>query len=278
MIESIREKDQSVLVLDCGWVFGNQRETAELILKTMEMMRYDALNIGSREFQFGQEFLERSRSQVSFPYIASNLLSNGNRVPWTNDYIIKEAGGIKAAILGILNPEDIEQYFKQELEKGLQVIPPEAALKTLLPEVRKKADLVILLSNLSKTKNLELLEAVEGIDVTIFSGCNDPLKTKPPENLMILHTGFKGITMGLLKLALDDKQVVSVIETSSVPMDSSVPGNEEIARLVETHKKELQIKQEKQKKELMEGLKLTPEQFMEQYRKNQAEQKKGEAQ
>jgi 5'-nucleotidase/UDP-sugar diphosphatase len=278
MIESIRQENKSVLLLDSGGVFDYQRETAEFMLKTMEMMGYDALNLGSREFQFGQEFLERSRSQVSFPYIASNLLYNGTKLPWASDYIIKEAGGIKAAVLGILDPEDIKQYFKQELEKGLQVIPPEAALKKLVPEVRKKADLVILLSNLSKTKNLDLLEAVEGIDVTIFSGCNDPLDTKPPENLVILHTGFKGMTMGLLKLALDDKQAVSVIETSSVSMDPSVPGNEEIALLVEAHKKELQIKEQQMKKELMEGLQLTPQQFMEQYRKNQIEQKKGAAQ
>jgi 5'-nucleotidase / UDP-sugar diphosphatase len=248
------------------------------MVKTMEMMGYDALNLGSPEFQFGKEFLEQSRSQVSFPYIASNLLYYGDRLPWTSDYIIKEAGGIKAAILGIVNPEDLERLLNQELVKGLQVIPPEAALKKLLPEVRKKADLVILLSQLSTTKNLELLEAVEGIDVTIFSGPHDLLNEKSPEKTVLLNTGSKGTTMGLMKVALDDKRVVSVIETRSVPMDPSVPGNEEIARLIETHKKEEQIKQESIKKELMEGLKLTPEQFIERYRKKQAEQQKGEEQ
>jgi 2',3'-cyclic-nucleotide 2'-phosphodiesterase (5'-nucleotidase family) len=248
------------------------------MLKTMEMMGYDALNIGRSEFRFGKEFLQRSRSQVSFPYIASNLLYNGDNLPWTSDYVIKETGGIKAAVLGILNPEYLPGFSDQEPGEELQVIPPEVALNKLVPEVRKKADLVILLSQLDKTKSLELLKAVKGSDVTIFSGRNDLLNEKPPEKTVILHTGSKGITMGLLKLALDDKQVVSVVETKSVPMDSSVPGNEEIARLVETHKKEQQIKQEKVKKELMEGLKLTPEQFIEQYRKKQAEQKKGEAQ
>jgi 5'-nucleotidase/UDP-sugar diphosphatase len=277
MIESIREENQAVLLLDCGAVF-DQRDTAEFMLKTMEMMRYDALNLGSRELQFGKEFLERSRSQVSFPYITSNLLYHGERLPWTREYIIKEAGGIKAAVLGVLNPDDLDRFPNQELGKGLQVIPPEAALKKLLSEVRKKADLVILLSQLGAVKNLALLEAVEGIDVTIFCGCNDLLNEKPPENTVILYTGCQGKTMGLVKVTLDDKRVVSVSERGYVPMDLSVPGNEEIAGLVEAHKKEQEIKEQKMKKELMEGLQLTPEQFMERYRKNQTEQKKGEAQ
>ena len=244
----------------------------------MEMMGYDALNLGTLEFQFGKEFLERSRSRVSFPYIASNLLYQGSRLPWASEYIIKEAGGIKAAILGILDPDELAKYLNQELGEGLQVISPEAALKKLLPEVRKKADLVILLSELGAAKNLALLEAIEGIDVTIFSGCNDLANEKSPENTVILNTGCKGMAMGLLKVALDDTQALSVSKRGYVPMDSSVPVNEAIAGLVEAHKKEQEIKEQKMKKELMEGLQLTPEQFMERYRKNQTEQKKGEAQ
>jgi len=278
MIESIREENQSVLLLDSGSVFDYKKETAEFMLKTMEMMGYDALNLGSSEFQFGKEFLERSRSQVSFPYIASNLLYHGERLPWTSDYIIKEAGGINVAILGVFDPDDLAHIPKQEQEKVFEAIPPEAALKKLLPEVRKKADLVILLSQLNASKNLAILEAVEGIDVTIFSGCNDLANEKPPENTVILSTGCRGMNMGLLKVTLDDMQALSVTERKYVPMDSSVPVNEEIARLVEAHKKEQEIKEQQMKKELMEGLQLTPEQFMEQYRKKQAEQKKGEAQ
>lgn len=278
MIESIREENRSVLTLDCGSLFKNQKDRAEFMLKIMEMMGYDALNLGSSEFQFGKQFLENSRSRVSFPYIASNLLYQGERLPWASEYSIKETGGIKTAILGILDPNDLKRFPNQELGKGLEVIPPETALKKLIPEVRKKSDLVILLSQLSATKNLALLESLEGIDVTIYSGCRDLRDTKVPENTVILNTVCKGRTMGLLKLALDDKQGVSLLESKYVPMDSSVPGNEEIARLVAAHKKEQQIKQENVKKELMEGLKLSPKQFMEQYRKSQMEQKKGDPQ
>jgi len=250
-------------------------------LKAMELMGYDALNMGSSELYFGKEFLEHTRSRVSFPYIASNLLYGGSRLPWTREYIIKEVGGIKVAILGILDPDDFKEIPNQDDVKGFQVIPPEAALNRLLPEVRGKADLVILLSQLGEKKVLALVEAVQGIDVAIFSERNY-LVTPPEKNVILFQTGSKGMTMGLVTITLDDKRALSVSERRDVLLDSSVPDNGEILGLVETYKKEQEInqelKKEKAKKELIEGLQLTPEGFMERLRKGQTEQKKGEAQ
>ena len=84
--------------------------------------------------------------------------------------------------------------------------------------------------------------------------------------------------MGLVTITLDDKGTRKVSERRYVPLDRSVPDNGEILRLVDTYKKDQEIKKEKIKKELTEGLQLTPQEFMERYRKKQTDQKKGEAQ
>jgi 5'-nucleotidase len=279
MIESIRKDKRGVLLLDCGEVFGPQIDhaNAELQLKEMERMGYNALNLGSQELYFGKNFLERTRFQVSFPYIASNLLYGGGRLPWIQEYVIKEVGGIKVAILGILDPDDFKKIPRQDDAKGFEVIPSEAALNRLLPEVRGKADLVILLSQLGEIKTLALVDAVRGIDVAIFSERN--YLVKPPEkNVILLHTGAKGKTMGRATITLDDKLALGVSERRTVSLDRSVPDNGEILGLVETYKKEQEIKKAKTKKELVEGLQSTPQEFMERYRKKQTGQKKGEAQ
>ena len=282
MIESIRKDERSVLLLDCGAVFNPQKDTAELMLNAMEVMGYDALNLGSPEFHFGKEFIEHTRSHVSFPYIASNLLYGGSRLPWTREYIIKEVGGIKVAILGVLNPNGLAQLPDQEQVKDLQVIPPEIALKRLLPEVRGKADLVILLSLFDVQETIALVKAVKGVDVAISSGSDDVFFAKEPEDTVILQTGSLGKTLGLLKITLDGKRVLSVSERRHVSLRSSVPGNEEIEELVEKFKKDQAKKDadlaQKEHERLMEGLQLSPEEFMERYRKEQTEKRKGEAQ
>ena len=140
-----------------------EKRYAELQLKAMERMGYDALNLGSPEFHFGKEFLERTHSSVSFPYIASNLLYGGSRLPWTREYVIKEVGGIKVAILGIFDPDDLKNIPRPGDAKGFEVLPPETTLNRLLPEVRGKADLVILLSQLDEVKTRALVKAERGL-------------------------------------------------------------------------------------------------------------------
>jgi 5'-nucleotidase / UDP-sugar diphosphatase len=276
IIESIRKDKRSVLLLDCGAVFDPQIDNAELHLKAMGLMGYDALNLGSPELHFGKEFLERTHSQVSFPYVASNLFYGGSRLPWTREYIIKDVGGIKVAILGILDPDDLKNISRQDDAKGFEVIPPEAALNRLLPKVRGKADLVILLSQLDEVKNRALVEAARGVDVIVSSGRSSISYKEPFENTaVILHTGFEGMTLGLVTITLDDKRGFSVSERRDVPLDRSVPNNVEILGLVETYQKEQATKNkklekekmEKMEKELMEGLKLSPQEFMERNRK-----------
>ena len=217
--------------------------------------------------------------KISFPYISSNLLDGGSRIPWTREYIIKEVGGIKVAILGILDPDGLAQLPDREQVKGLEAIPPEAALNRLLPEVRGKADLVILLSQFDVEKTLALVQAVKGIDVAISSASDDvffPPATEK-ETAVLLQTGSLGKTLGLLKITLDEKRALRVSEKRYVPLDNSVPGNQEIERLVATFKKAHETEQEKLRreqqekirKEQKEMLQLSPQEFMERYRKEQ---------
>ena len=270
MIESIRKGEPSVLLLDCGAVFDDQKDTAELQFQAMERMGYDALNLGGPEFIFGKEFLEQKRPHLSFPYIASNLLYRGSRLPWTREYLLKEVDGIKVAILGVLDSDDLAQLPDREQAKGLEAMPPEAALNRLLPEVRGKADLVILLSPFDAEKTLALVKAVKGVDVAISSGGDDVFFSTAPENekTVLLQTGSKGKVLGLLKISLDEKPAYRVIERRYVSLDNSVPGNAEIEGLVEKLKKAQETKkQESTNKALLEGLKLSPEEFIERYRK-----------
>jgi 2',3'-cyclic-nucleotide 2'-phosphodiesterase (5'-nucleotidase family) len=165
--------------------------------------------------------------------------------------------------------------------KGLEVMPPEAALKRLLPEVRGKADLVILLSQLDVEKTLALVQTVKGVDVAISSATDDVFF--PPatgkETAVFLQTGSLGKTLGLLKITLDEKRALRVSEKKYVPLDNSVPGNPEIERVVATFKKAHETEQEKIsreqqekiRKEQKEMLKLSPQEFMERYRKDQTE-------
>ena len=119
--------------------------------------------------------------------------------------------------------------------------------------------------------------------MAISSGSDDLFFAQTTEKpISILHTMYLGKTMGLLKLTLDEKRTLTVNENRHITLDGSVPENEQVARLVEKFKKDKVKKDadliEKQRKELREGLQLSPEEFMERYRREQGEKKKGDVQ
>ena len=273
--------------MDCGAVFSDrpkfQKYKAEISLKAMQLMGYDALNLGYPEFCLGKDFLKDTRSLVSFPYITSNLLYKGRRLPWTHEYIIKEIGGIKVAILGIANPDALEKIPDPEHVIGLDVIPPETALKRLLPEVRKKADLVILLSRLGVKQTIALAKNINRIDVTISSGDRGIFYAEAPGKTVILQTGSFGRALGLIKITSGENGAFTVDKRKYIPLDDSVSGDKKIEKLFENafnaHRKQTaaQAKKqfEKEKKELMEGLNLSPEEFIKRHRKKQTENRGG---
>ena len=60
-IRSVLENDSNVVVVDAGNIFdtpGLQGQLkAEVAVSTMQLMSYDLLNLGSREFNYGTGFL-----------------------------------------------------------------------------------------------------------------------------------------------------------------------------------------------------------------------------
>lgn len=280
MIETLR-KSEPVVLVDCGGLFdATSRDKAEVLLTAMEMMGYDALNLGGPEFFYGADFLAHARAHVSFPYIASNLSPGGTRVAGARQYVIKEAGGLKIAILGVVPPEEIDLVPGRARMGGLEALPPEPALKNLLAEVRAKADLVILLSRYDVEKTSALVQSLTGIDVAVSAGSDDVFYAKPLEHTVLLQTGSQGRTLGLLKIARDGKGV-RVVDRGHIRLDRTVPDHAGVARLVDGFKTTQQRRAaeaaERRDRELREGLRLSPQEFMEQYQKQQTETKKGEA-
>jgi len=152
---------------------------------------------------------------------------------------MKEVGGIKVAILGVLDPDDFKKMPGRDDLKGFEVVSPEVALNSLLPEVRGQADLVILLTQfgeLGEKKALALVDVVRGIDVAVFSEKNYIV---PPskKGITFVHTGTEGKMIGLATITLDDQRRISVRERRSIELDHSIPDHVEMLKLVETYKK-----------------------------------------
>ena len=291
MIESIRSSEDHVLLLDSGGVFADRGQRLKLkpdvILKAMDLMGYDALNIGSYEFSFGLDFFKRVSSGISFPFISSNLVYDKSRFPWLKDHIIKNVGGLRVAILGVMPVEAFENILDPESLKNLKIIPPETALKNLLPEVRKKADFVILLSQSGFKVTTSLVDKLNGVDLAISYGRKKCCLDKGGRTQVVL-TGSRGQSLGFLQVTMSKtgSETGRIIQTQGkiIQLDESVAADEQIAKMVDdafyekarekrirANRKLRKIEQEINKQEINKLMKMPPDEYIETLHKKQAE-------
>src|SRR4029079_10078195 len=86
----------------------------------------------------------------------------------------------------------------------------EEALKKLVPELRKEADLVVLLAHTSIPDALKLAEEVPGIDVVVI-GHNPGYMNSPDRigDVLMVRGGARGQYAAQLKVTVDGKDGVT---------------------------------------------------------------------
>jgi 2',3'-cyclic-nucleotide 2'-phosphodiesterase / 3'-nucleotidase len=128
------------------------------VFKAMNLLTYDAANIGNHEFNYGLDFLEMSLKGAKFPYVNANVYKDDKDNDPTNDQnyftpylildkeVIDEAGkkhSIKVGVIGFVPPQ-IMQWDKKNLEGKVIAKDIVETAKKFIPEMKSKgADIIV---------------------------------------------------------------------------------------------------------------------------------------
>lgn len=207
-----RKKSKVFLLLDTGDIFLGTPEgyfsKGSSVIEIMNLMGYDAMTVGDRDFAFGEENLRNLAKQAKFPLLAANIISEDTeRHPdYIKPYVIKEYEGIKVGIIGATAPL-MRKYTLQEHSKGLKFTSPLAAVKryALLLE-EKGTDLIVVLSHLGLKDDKELAREVPNVDFIVGGGDKEGwrrLYIGPLNKAIIGPTWHKGCWVPTFNLDLD---------------------------------------------------------------------------
>ena len=155
------------------------RLKADTTISGMNLIGYDALNIGEGELSMGTEFLQELKDKASFPFVSANVFFEETGLPLGDQFLIKEFDGIRAGITGVIAPDAIRG--KERILGDLTVENPATTLERILPELRKRSDVVIVLSHLGEKATKTLAQQVSGMDVAIVG--NDERLSDQPERV-----------------------------------------------------------------------------------------------
>lgn len=210
LVKELRKKDPQLLLLDCGnftagglmdeYTQSVQLDTQRTLVnyKAMEFMRYDAVAVGSEEFNFGKDFFLKNARRSGPAYLSANL-DTDKVLP----YITKDINGVKIGIIGLTG------LSARQKAEGLKINSFDKAAELVKRLRDEGAQVVILLSTLGEKEDLKLLSLVKGIDI-LFTGQN-PLSEEPLTrigNTFLLRPSWQGRKLGKLSLEVSAGKLV----------------------------------------------------------------------
>jgi 2',3'-cyclic-nucleotide 2'-phosphodiesterase (5'-nucleotidase family) len=216
MIQKWRESGKPIILLDSGDLLFRRylapvpenetqglMEKAHLILESLQRMGYDAIGVGDDELTFGKDALIEMTKKADVPFLSSNLLDEASGKLLFQPYLVKKVNGLRIGIFSLLGPDT----FLGETDprkKGLLLRPHREVAQEMVKELKPKADLIILLSHLSYPRDMELAQAVPGINFIL--GAHTAMNLPYPPvigNTVLLMTFSKGMYVGSIDLALN---------------------------------------------------------------------------
>ena len=203
LIRSYREKYPDVLLLDSGGYFGlsNIERKGNIILKLMEIMKYEVCGVGDQELYHGREKFFELFGWYGDRVINASLYTKEGKSLFS-PYRIVTVNGIKIGVIGLASNETFK-YFPEDY-KDFTVKEPDSTLERILPLLKSTCDYIIILSQMGVKTDEKIAEKWSDIDL-IIGGHSQTLlkKALTIQNCRIVQAGKNGGRVGEIILTFD---------------------------------------------------------------------------
>lgn len=200
----------ATLLFDTGdlWVgtFASNRDQGKTIIAAMNAMHYDAWTLGNHDFDQGVEIVKARVAEAKFPVLLANIVeaSSGQVPAWAKPYIIKEIGGVRFGIVGVSYTRTPGISSKVKELQAFKFVDELEALKQILPEVKAKSDLIIVLSHAGYDTDQRIAAALPEINVIVGGHTHTELRNpKVIGETIIVQAGGRAQNVGRLDLTID---------------------------------------------------------------------------
>lgn len=185
----------------------------------MNQVGYHGVTIGNNEgITFSKIDLEQLYEDANFPVIIANLFDeNGRRPSWVKPFnIITLKDGLKIGVIGLTIP-----FYSFYKTLGWEIMDPFLVIESLIKDLRKEADVIILLSHLGLNYDEQIAKQFEGIDVILGGHTHDVLlEGKRVNETLIAQAGKFGKFVGQVSISYDlNERKVRNVEAVCHPVE-----------------------------------------------------------
>ncbi|MEO7311644.1 MAG: metallophosphoesterase [Chitinophagaceae bacterium] len=216
LIESIRQTEEHVLLLDAGDIFQGtpffNLYKGEPEIKAMAAMKYDACTIGNHDFDAGLDNLATQLKYANFPLIICNYDFTDTPMEGKyQPYKIFKKGKLKIGVTGV--GIEMQGLVPDTLFGNTKYLDPiqKANETAAMLKQKENCDMIICLSHLgykykgeNKVSDVILAAETDHIDLIIgghthtFMDKPDVYKNKSGSDVIVNQVGWAGINLGRL--------------------------------------------------------------------------------
>jgi 5'-nucleotidase len=215
----------------------------------------DVATLGNHEFDFGADVLRERMKESRFAYTIANVFDKQTGRPFggAQEYIIREMGGARVAIFGLLLAETA---FMSNPGQGVRFEDPIKVGARLSRMLRKQgADVIVALTHLPMREDKRLAEEAD-VDL-IVGGHEHELLEAQSASKLILKMGSDARNLGRIDINLvrgkatrkrpapvrrgpsRSRFKIQSIDFAAVPVTDSIKDDEQVAAVVSRYEKQL---------------------------------------
>jgi hypothetical protein len=170
------------------------------------------------------------------PFVAANVGLLGKPGENTPQYRVIAAGGVKIGVAAVLGKQSQKDIHNDEIE----ISDPAAALEKIVPELKQKANYLVLLAHATMAESVELAKKFPAFNVVVASD-GPPEPPREPETIkgtktLLITVGYKG--QNAVVLALYDG-AEPPWRYQRVPLDSRFPPSPDMKMLMAAYQEQL---------------------------------------
>ena len=205
LTQAIKTMEESSAVILCttGNFFRGDVKDRRPVIKALNLMGLDVCNISNLELNYGSEDLKDKLEDAQFTPLCANIYE-GNKRLFASHTIIRK-NNKRVAFIGLTSRDAAVQSIPQAVE-NLIFRKPTNELQQVLNTIQGQADVIVVLSNLRHSEDIELAKAFPMVNVIIGRHDVDVKNRVAKVNNTIIARSDtkKGIQLGEINLTKFD--------------------------------------------------------------------------
>ncbi|MBK6766111.1 MAG: hypothetical protein IPG71_07240 [bacterium] len=238
-LKEARAADRDAIYCDAGnFLTGtpeNDNVKGAISVAAYNHMGANVVNVSERELAFGSEAFREAKANAKFKFVSANVRDNGSLI--ADEYVVTTIKGARVAYVGLCGSRDVMRIDSTKLPANVTVDDPMTTARRILPALRDKADLILILSTCGDQADSLLASEFPFVDAVIGGRSFRANEDSPwiVGDTRVVRAQRDGRTIGRLDFEFGKEGAIAKVAAARVSMETTDPSDEAMLSLIREH-------------------------------------------